>query len=572
MNRRSDLENHLSRIDSKSYGAYKSLKGEYDFGDYYLCFDHVQGDPFASPSRLAIELEPEQAGFPDWTYSSSARRVALEDFLGRRFRSALERAGKLCQGSGKSGFASIAVGGQQVLRRTAVTVEAGKIELRFALGLPAQGRRVLGQQAARALLSRLPELVEKTLVFSNTDRKELERHLWSVEDQQHLRAQLESLGLVSFVANGSILPRRSGVDDRPLSSGAVEFHSPQSMLVELETPHRGKVQGMGLAEGVSLVVGGGYHGKSTLLDAVAMGVYDHIPGDGRELVVTVPDTMKIRAEDRRSVQGVNISAFLSNLPRGKSTEFFSTEDASGSTSQAATIVESLEAGARCLLIDEDTSATNFMIRDARMQRLVQSEREPIIPFIDRVKSLKEDHGVSTILVMGGSGDYLEVADRVILLDEYQVLDVTEKSREVCEQLPTQRRPESRPMEPLKVPRVPKLKSLSAEGKRGDRVEARTRTSLTYGNREIQLGALEQLVDRGQTHAIGWMIRDLARNYRKLGIGPGVRRMFEETDHLDEVTPVRLGDLSWPRPLEVAAALNRLRGLTLEDSGGEPPSS
>ena len=189
---------------------------------------------------------------------------------------------------------------------------------------------------------------------------------------------------------------------------------------------------------LTLIVGGGYHGKSTLLQAIERGVYNHIYGDGREWVVTDPTAVKIRAEDGRRIENVDISSFIHNPPLNKNTEEFSTENASGSTSQAANIVEAVEAGTQLILFDEDTSATNFMIRDERMQRLVSNEKEPITPFIDRVRELYEDHNISTIMVMGGSGDYFEVADTVIMMDNYLPEDVTMDAKKIKEELPINR--------------------------------------------------------------------------------------------------------------------------------------
>ena len=101
---------------------------------------------------------------------------------------------------------------------------------------------------------------------------------------------------------------------------------------------------MGIRKGITLIVGGGYHGKSTLLKALEAGVYNHIAGDGREFVITDDTAFKLRAEDGRSITGVDISPFIKNLPNKKDTVHFSTEDASGSTSQAANLMEALESG------------------------------------------------------------------------------------------------------------------------------------------------------------------------------------------------------------------------------------
>ena len=200
-------------------------------------------------------------------------------------------------------------------------------------------------------------------------------------------------------------------------------------------PNNGEITGMGIRKGVTLIVGGGYHGKSTLLNALEYGIYNHIPDDGREFVVTNADAVKIRAEDGRSIQSLNIDPFISNLPFDQDTTEFSTANASGSTSQAANILEALEVGASTLLLDEDTLATNFMIRDIRMKTLIAKEKEPITPFVEHVRSLYEEKGISTVIVMGGSGDYFSLADVVIGMIEYSPHDLTSQAHQIVKENP-----------------------------------------------------------------------------------------------------------------------------------------
>jgi predicted ABC-class ATPase len=271
-------------------------------------------------------------------------------------------------------------------------IDQNQVEARLEVGLPAAGRRILGREAKEIFFDALPQIISSSLFFNDIPEKTLIKHVEIVEDQHFLRGELKKRKLVAFIANGSILPRESGVSQRPMRKGAVPFVSPEKFQVEINLPHHGTVKGMGIPEGITLIVGGGFHGKSTLLQALQLGVYDHIAGDGREYVVTRQNAVKIKAENGRSIEKVNISPFINNLPRRQDTRAFSTENASGSTSQAANIMEALEIGTDLLLIDEDTSATNFMIRDGRMQQLVQKEKEPIIPFIDRVRALYEKKG------------------------------------------------------------------------------------------------------------------------------------------------------------------------------------
>jgi predicted ABC-class ATPase len=376
-----------------------------------------------------------------------------------------------------------------------------------------------------------------------------------------LRGRLPEFGLVAFVADGAVLPRESGASDRPLGDGAVPFEGPEEYRVEMDLPNRGTVSGMGVPEGVTLVAGGGFHGKSTLLSALSWGIYDHVLEDGRELVVARDDAVKIRAEDGRSVSGVDISAMIGELPGGRSTEDFSTPNASGSTSQAANIAEAIEAGTSLLLVDEDTSATNFMIRDERMRELVRSE--PISPFIDLVRPLHRALGVSTVVVVGGVGDYLDVADRVILLEDYRPSDATPRAREVTEKFPP--RASLTPRE-VRSPRKRVADPSPINLQRGKRRAARGKGlhTIELGRERVDLSYLEQLAESGQTEAVARIIGE----WVAAGEVHDVRDLLTEAlasvtgNGLDSLGGFRghPGEMSLPRTQELAAAINRIRAL------------
>src|SRR5919107_2630855 len=398
----------LDRIDRKGYGAYRDLSGTHDLGHFVLFMDRVQRDPFAPPSLIRIRTKVNP--FDPTLFGNSVRRVAFEDFLTRSVEREIRRVVRGNRGAGGSGRVEIQRASQVVLPRASMVVEPGYVEARMTVGLPAQGRSVDAPAAKTMLLQELPEVARRGLVPApegGVDGERARLHVETVEDADYLRGLLPGLSLVAFIADGAVLPRESGASERPLKDGAIPFESPVEYRVEVELPNGGFVSGMGVPEGVTLVAGGGFHGKSTLLSALSWGVYDHVPGDGREFVVSRGDAVKIRAEDGRSVTGVDISAMIGDLPGGRSTEDFSTPNASGSTSQAANIAEALEVGTSLLLVDEDTSATNFMIRDERMRELVK--REPISPFIDLVRPLHRSLGVSTVVVVGGVGEVGELA-------------------------------------------------------------------------------------------------------------------------------------------------------------------
>ncbi|MGC9529400.1 MAG: ABC-ATPase domain-containing protein [Candidatus Bipolaricaulaceae bacterium] len=563
------LRSILQEIDGAGYGAYKRLRGDWDYGDFTLAVEHVQGDPFAAPSRLRVRVPQRVAGFPPELFRTTPRRVALEDFLVRAMAAAMRNCTKGKRGSGRSGRFGVVDFGQCVLPRTATAVSEAQVEAVMDCGLPAAGRRVLGRQAEEMLLTELPQLVRAALLWDNIDQQSVRRQVSCVEDAEALRSQLAEHGLVAFVAEGAVLPRASGASDRPLPTGAIPFIPPDGLALTLHRPNAGPIRGMGVPEGVTLIVGGGYHGKSTLLSALAQGVYAHVPGDGREHVVTRQDAVVIRAEDGRYVCGTDISPFIQNLPDGADTRRFTSQNASGSTSQAANIVEALEVGAKVLLVDEDTSATNFMIRDERMQALVAKEKEPITPFIDRVRQLYEELGVSTVLVMGGSGDYFEAADTVIMMDAYRPADVTQQAKRIASSLGRRRRRES--TGPLSPPRArrPDLSTIRPRTGKGKLKLRASPTSLRVGNATVDLSRVHQIAEVGQVRAIGSLLAFLAERGGELASdGTVAQLMLTLEDRLSRQTLTSLlgvgfGDLAVPRRFEVAFALNRLRTLSVK---------
>ncbi len=566
MKTKSEIRKSLLSLDGKGYKAYETIKGAYDFRNFELIIDHVQGDPFAAASRFRVRLKNTDAGFPAATCSSKSREVALRDFLTRKFA---ETAEKICipDGTGKSGIMAIDRPGQEILERTSCIINDEFIEVRFVVGLPAQGRTILGKKAASMICKDLPQIVKSSMYYKSLDPEAVKLTVETAEDSAWLREQLASRGLAAFVADGAVLPRRTGIDDKPMKTGAVRFCAPQSLRVSFTLPNRGPISGMGVPRGITLIVGGGFHGKSTLLRALERGVYDHIPDDGRELVVTDPTAVKIRAEDGRSIREVCITPFISNLPGGHSTEIFSTDNASGSTSEAANIMEALEAGSKLLILDEDTSATNFMIRDRRMQVLITKDKEPITPFVNRVRQLYEEFGVSTILVMGGSGDYFDVADTVIAMENYLPADVSKEARDIAEELPTGRLSECEKIFGVIRHRAPLRTGFDSKyGSREVHLKVREVDEILYGSERIDLTQVEQLVDESQMRSIAQAVYYASRLYMD-----GKRSISEILDlvmsdirqkSLDVISEIPAGNLAEFRRFEMAAAINRLRKLNV----------
>jgi predicted ABC-class ATPase len=566
MNNVDALVDFLNGIDGQGYKAYKGLRGTWAFPDFTLLVDHVQGDPFAAPSRVRVILPKETAALEVNVLGSRSRRLGVASMLAKRFGQAAQGT-MVRRGSGKSGVIEIAAPGQEVLAQTAVIVgDDGTVEARFRIGLPAHGRRAGGREAIELITADVPAVVNRSLRAESVGHEDILRHALTNEDADALRAELDTNGWVAFVADAAYLARKSGLDDEPLlGDTAVPFATPAGLTAEVELPNAGTVRGMAIPRGVTLIVGGGYHGKSTLLRAIERGVYNHCYGDGRESVVTDPAAVKIRAEDGRSVAGVDISSFIGTLPQGQDTRAFSTPNASSSTSQAAGIVEALEAGATTLLIDEDTAATNFMIRDRRMQALIPKEGEPITPLVDRVRSLWETRGTSCVIVLGGSGDYLDVADTVVAMKNFRPFDVTADARRVAAELPTGREREApRPIEAFQT-RLPNPTSVDpSTAKREAEIKVFKGRSLLFGNEAIDLSAITQLVSYAQTLTIGrglFMARTRFMDGRRSmsEILNLVTQVIEENG-LDALDDRRVGDLAQFRPMELAAALNRLRTL------------
>lgn len=567
MNTSTELRTLLERIDHRGYPAYKDTKGVYRFKNYLLSIDHVQGDPFASPSSVSIRVGGREAGFPADFYDGEEKRIALQDHLTRLFGAQAEQYNFKAKGSGKSGLITVSRCGQEILERTAcrIDVKTGEICMRLHIGFPANGRTINAGELIRILFDFLPKCVENSLFYRNLDQKRVKQVIELAQDQLYIREHLKERGLCAFVADGSVLPRESGISSRPMKQ-AVLFQSPESLRVEFELPNRGKITGMGVKEGVTLIVGGGYHGKSTLLEALELGVYNHIAGDGREFVITDASAVKIRAEDSRSVKNVNISMFINHLPNRKDTKRFDTEDASGSTSQAANTVEAAEAGAGLFLIDEDTTATNFMVRDELMKLVVSEDKEPITPFSDRIRDIYEKEHISTVIVAGSSGTYFYKADTVLQMDSYQVHDITKKAKSIAADYKkeVQENSESGEFPGFFADRRPRPDKKLKESQR-IKIKAYGMDEVELDRETVDLRSVKQLADPEQVVALGYFLKKA-----ELSLMDGKRTMREIVDELLELTKKEgleslaqsdaCPSLAMPRRQEIFACINRYRRL------------
>lgn len=599
-----ELTSHLHAIDGRSYAAYKAIVGRYRSPlGWVLYIDRIQPDPYAPPTAIRVVLplaltgaDARLTGFtPRLTgadtrptgadesltganepltvtnshlTTSPTRAVALRDYLARTLRELL-----------KGQAISIAPAGQEILERSSVNLHetwqddfstpafnapGPYLELRLRWSLPAFGREIAGRQAARNLNLDLARAIASLDLRESELGAEAWKHCQVAEDHAALQEILVERGWVAFLADGANLARRSGVSQLPLEGG-VPLTAPETLAQTVQLPHAGAVRGTAIPAGVTVIAGGGYHGKSTLLNAIARGIYPHIPGDGRELVATVPEAMAVRAADGRAVTGVDVRPFISHLPgRDADPAQFTTANASGSTSQAASIMESLElwgqSAQAALLLDEDTCATNLLIRDQRMRALVSSEREPITPLVDRIRALHRERGISTLIVMGGSGDYLDVADQVLIMDSYRLVDATAQARQVCDSQP--RMDTSLPDFPLPAQRLPQRPEAKRRGP--SRTRALGTQRLVLDRHEVDVADVSGLVDEGQALAVAWALRALLERHFD-GRTSLSQALAQVAKRLDDVGLDALGEahpafLVRPRLVDVGAAVNRLRSL------------
>lgn len=597
MKQSEELRRLLESIDRRSYPAYKSAQGSYDFGSFILSIDHVQGDPFAAPSKVSVTIPHQRAGYPADYFDQPWKKNALEDYLVRQFGREIAQFNFKAKGSGKSGLIAISSPGPEILSRTACECGKSGITARFEVGFPANGRTINSGELIRILFDFLPRCVRSVFFYKSRKPEEVQAVIHLSEDQHAIREELKKNKLISFVADGAVLARESGISSRPMKD-SVPFTSPESLRVTFQLPHKGRITGMGIREGITLIVGGGYHGKSTLLKALELGVYDHIAGDGREYVITDDTAVKLRAEDGRSINQVDISLFINDLPNKKDTHSFSTADASGSTSQAAAVIEGWESGARAFLIDEDTSATNFMLRDELMQQIISRDKEPITPFIERARGLLENAGISTVMVAGSSGAYFYIADTIIQMDCYRPQDITERTKAACAQfgadptvnapdfkLPPKGRKLSAGKSPLPAARNAASSSTpeaartthgrydrgQGQGRGRDGREERIKTkvygkdSLQVGREQVELRFVEQLIHNEQTAALAQMVRYCVEKqlFARCTVVQIVDLLTAQIEKgglpaISDSSYAAMG-LCMPRRQEIFACLNRYRG-------------
>ncbi|MDP2984713.1 MAG: ABC-ATPase domain-containing protein [Candidatus Latescibacter sp.] len=560
-----DLRKVLFSLDGQRIGAYRELAGEYDYGDFILTVDYIPDDPSKQSSRMRARVSLDTAKFPRDVFNTRSREIGARDFLVRAICSTAARFSRPVTGI-KGGKVIIDRPGQEILENTALVLGNDCIEVRFSVDLPVKRERIPGQQAAALFIDTIPRIIRECLIFKNLDGEGLAEWIETNEDADAARLMLDGLGLAAFVADGSVLPRISFVDPRALVKDAAPFKAPDELAVTLDLPNAGKVRGMGIPKGITLVTGGGAQGKSTLLDALALGVYNHIPEDGRELVVTAEDAVGIRAEEGRRIENVDISPFFSSLERGMDTRHFSAPFASPAVSQAANIMEAVEIGTSLLIIDESTSAADIMDHDARMQELIPADQETVTTLVDILPLLKSQNKISVIIAANCAGDYLEIADTVISLNRFQPFFATTDAKRIVAEHPSGRTSRAGDF-PSVIERLPLSHSLEPyKNPSPDRSRFYGRGFIQYGDEFIDCSKVVQLVSHSQGRSIS---RSIALVHRLMdsskSLADAVEKVMERVNGvgLDTLSGRLMGDLASFRPYELAAAINRMRRVKVK---------
>lgn len=552
------LRRFLPLLDDRHEGSYKLLAGEYDYGEFILIVEHIPDEPSRQPARLRARMRRETARFPYDVFNTRSRETGARDFLARAFSDAAGRAPSERRGV-RAGRIAIDRPGRELLESSAVVVSNEIIEVRFTVELPVRRGRIPSDMVSELFLATIPAVIRSSLIFKNVDGERLADFIETNERADMIRAQLEERGLVAFIADGSLLPGkwREGETLTP-------FHAPEELAVTFDLPNGRTVRGMGIPKGITLVAGGTGSGKSTLLRAIELGVYNHIPGDGRELAVTIADAVGVRTEEGRRIENVDVSPFF-DPAGGVDTRRYCARWASSSFSYAANVMEALEIGASILVIDDDMTPAGLVTRDARIQALVPSDSEPAATLIDLLPAFRDDLGVSSVIAVN-SGDFFDIADTVILMEGFLPGDATTRAKVISGEPKSKRTPKR-----LKIsaptPRTPLANSLEPEkNTAGESLRPQGKGFIQYGDEFIDCSRLPQLASGSQERAIA---RGIALVYRLMdssaSLEEAVGKVMERvrTVGLDTLSGRLMGDLAMFRAHELAAAVNRMKNLKVK---------
>ncbi len=547
------LEEKITSLASKRLKDYPRLAGEYRFPDFDLFMDSVPQDADRSPVRARLRVKIADAEIPQVIFNTKEGEVALRDFFTREFSGKTTGLSMKKQAGGGKFY--IDRPGREMLETSSVVIDNGLIEVRFSIDLPNDKGRIPGPALSELLMRRLPRVVRGSIFFKNFESEKLTEWIETYQDATALRKGLDAAGLVAFIADGSVPAGIRKEDDTRKS-----FRSPQELSVTLDVPNRGTIRGMGIPKGVTIIAGGLNSGKELLLQAISAGVYNHVPGDGREFIVSAADTMFVQAEDGRRIENVDISPFISGKFNHEKTSSYRIKRATMLDSQAAAVMEALEIGSSLLLIDENTSAPALLQNDTRMKGLLEAENT-ISSLPEILPALSKSIGVSSIVSLSASGDFLDVADTVILMKGGKVLDATAQAKEganasVSGEEINIKRPRGR--QPLRA-------SLTPLENEKQKIRPQGVGYVQYGDEFIDMTRVPQLVSASQARGIA---RGLALLHRLLDRSRSLKDAVDEvmrrveTVGLDTLSNRCMGDLAVFRREELAAAVNRLKDVKM----------
>ena len=552
----------LSEIDGKDVSEFSRIVGDFDFSRFVLKISRISSESDLSGVLFLVRVPQNVASFPQHLYSTPIRRTALEDLLTRRVAQTVERLARFDDAGVARRRLSIATPGQKILPRSSMVVSDDQVEARLYLQLPSRDGKILGAAAKEIFFDELPQVVNGALIYSNLDEGDVEQFVGLMEDADQIRQTLPTRGLISFVAEGSLLARSAGADT-PDYSRDQGVTVEDKLRVEMEVPNAQTIRGLGISTGITVILGDEYSGRVELMRAIAAGIYNHIPGDGREMVITMPDAVYVAADPGRSIQRVDISPFLARAPQGDAKNF-STDRADPCASQMASTIESLEVGARALLFDESDSSLAFLARDERLGGI--ADGSSIVSLAARARQLADELGVS--LVIGGAAgaaSFVPVADTVLRIQDHRVTDITLEAKGWNIPSVPPRGDATDFAHIMEKTRWLVASSIDPSSGRLDLfIEAATVDKLGFGHVEVNLKGIAQLADRFQTQTIG-LIMDYGRQ-RYMDEGRPIREILDlvdrdlSTEGLECLSRDLRGDLVRPRRYEIAAALNRLRTL------------
>jgi len=552
-----EFYNILKEVDGREPVDLTRLLGDYDFNRYVVKITQAPQGTDEIQLPVVVRVTHSVAGFPEKLLSSPIRRTALEDFLTRKLSAAIESQATFDASGTARRRIILPRPGQKILPRSTIQITDEFTDIRLAMLIPTQRGRIDGIALQSVFFDDLPMIVQEALLYCNMDSTEVESFVGLMEDADDIRQSLAQRGLVGFVGSGAMIDRAPGTDVPSYESERTLVIDP-ALQISFDTPHHGSISGVGITSGVTLILGDMFSGRIELMQALASGIYNHIPGDGREYIVTMPDTVYIASEPGRSVHRVDLGCFLAE-------QDYSSISAGPYHSQAASLIEALEVGARVIIMDESDSCPGFFGGDDRVQSLL-GEREGIASLASRARQLAQELGVSTII--GGHAavaSFIPIADTILSIKDGVITNITKEAKASLSSIPEPSVPPYDFTQLIETARWVIPSSIDASVGRMDGViHVEDTGTVTFGRYTIRLGITHQVADIQQTLTLGLIIEYARQRY--LDKPRPLRELLDlverdlSTEGLEQITREVRGDLARPRRYEIAAALNRLPSL------------